>query len=228
MDVKKIINKKLGGSPLTNAELEFIIMSYVDNTINDSIMTDFLKSVHQNGMVKDEIVSLTRIMINSGETIDFSDLKSFVADKHSTGGVGDKVSIILGPILASLGIAVPMLAGRSLGHTGGTIDKLETIPGFNTNLTIADFKNNVERSGVCIMSQTESICPSDKKIYALRDITGTIDSIPLICGSIMSKKISEGIDGLVLDIKIGNGAFLRSLSQGKKLGTMLKLSLIHI
>ena len=112
MDVKKIINKKLGGSSLTNAELEFIIMSYVDNTINDSIMTDFLKSVHQNGMVKDEIVSLTRIMINSGETIDFSGLNSFVADKHSTGGVGDKVSIILGPILASLGIAVPMLAGR--------------------------------------------------------------------------------------------------------------------
>ena len=222
MDVKKIINKKLGGSSLTNAELEFIIMSYVGNTINDSIMPDFLKSVHQNGMVKDEIVSLTRIMINSGETIDFSDLKSFVADKHSTGGVGDKVSIILGPIMASLGIAVPMLAGRSLGHTGGTIDKLETIPGFNTNLTIADFKNNVERSGVCIMSQTESICPADKKIYALRDITGTIDSIPLICGSIMSKKISEGIDGLVLDIKIGNGAFMRSLSQGKKLGTMLK------
>ena len=222
MDVKKIINKKLSGSPLTSAELEFIIMSYVDNTINDSIMTDFLKSVHQNGMVKDEIVSLTRIMINSGETIDFSGLNSFVADKHSTGGVGDKVSIILGPILASLGIAVPMLAGRSLGHTGGTIDKLETIPGFNTNLTIADFKNNVERSGVCIMSQTESICPADKKIYALRDITGTIDSIPLICGSIMSKKISEGIDGLVLDIKIGNGAFMRSLSQGKKLGTMLK------
>ena len=171
MDVKKIINKKLGGSPLTNAELEFIIMSYIDNTINDSIMTDFLKSVHQNGMVKDEIVSLTRIMINSGETIDFSELKSFVADKHSTGGVGDKVSIILGPILASLGIAVPMLAGRSLGHTGGTIDKLETIPGFNTNLTIADFKNNVERSGVCIMSQTESICPADKKIYALRDLS---------------------------------------------------------
>ena len=222
MDVKKIINKKLSGSPLASAELEFIIMSYVDNTINDSIMTDFLKSVHQNGMVKDEIVSLTRIMINSGETIDFSGLNSFVADKHSTGGVGDKVSIILGPILASLGIAVPMLAGRSLGHTGGTIDKLETIPGFNTNLTIADFKNNVERSGVCIMSQTESICPADKKIYALRDITGTIESIPLICGSIMSKKISEGIDGLVLDIKIGNGAFMRSLSQGKKLGTMLK------
>ena len=140
MDVKKIINKKLSGSPLTSAELEFIIMSYVDNTINDSIMTEFLKSVHQNGMVKDEIVSLTRIMINSGETIDFSGLNSFVADKHSTGGVGDKVSIILGPILASLGIAVPMLAGRSLGHTGGTIDKLETIPGFNTNLTIADFR----------------------------------------------------------------------------------------
>ena len=222
MDVQKIIHKKLSGSPLADAELEFVIMSYLDNTIPDSIMTDFLKSVHQNGMIKSEIISLTRIMIDSGEIIDFSNLGCFVADKHSTGGVGDKVSIILGPILASLGIAVPMLAGRSLGHTGGTIDKLETIPGFDTDLTISDFKDNVERSGICIMSQTNTICPADKKIYALRDITGTIDSIPLICGSIMSKKISEGINGLVLDIKIGNGAFMRSLSQGVKLGSMLK------
>ena len=222
MDVQKIIHKKLSGSPLADAELEFVIMSYLDNTIPDSIMTDFLKSVHQNGMTESEIISLTRIMIDSGEIIDFSNLGCFVADKHSTGGVGDKVSIILGPILASLGIAVPMLAGRSLGHTGGTIDKLETIPGFDTDLTISDFKDNVERSGICIMSQTNTICPADKKIYALRDITGTIDSIPLICGSIMSKKISEGINGLVLDIKIGNGAFMRSLSQGVKLGSMLK------
>ena len=197
MDVQKIIHKKLSGSPLADAELEFIIMSYLDNTIPDSIMTDFLKSVHQNGMIKSEIISLTRIMIDSGEIIDFSNLGCFVADKHSTGGVGDKVSIILGPILASLGIAVPMLAGRSLGHTGGTIDKLETIPGFDTDLTISNFKDNVERSGICIMSQTNTICPADKKIYALRDITGTIDSIPLICGSIMSKKISEGILSLI-------------------------------
>ena len=222
MDVQKITNKKLKGDPLTHNELESVIKSYVDNAIDDSIMGKFLKSIHAKGMEIDEIVSLTQIMIDSGETIDFSNLESYVADKHSTGGVGDKVSIILGPVLAALGIAVPMLAGRSLGHTGGTIDKLETIPGFRTDLSIADFKKNVERSGLCIMSQTNTICPADKKIYALRDVTGTIDSNPLICGSIMSKKIAEGIDGLVLDIKIGNGAFMRTLSKGKQLGNLLK------
>ena len=222
MDVKKITNKKLEGDPLTDNELEFVIKSYVDNAIDDSSMGKFLKSIHLKGMEIDEIVSLTKIMIDSGETIDFSNLESYVADKHSTGGVGDKVSIILGPVLAALGIAVPMLAGRSLGHTGGTIDKLETIPGFRTDLSIADFKKNVERSGLCIMSQTNTICPADKKIYALRDVTGTIDSNPLICGSIMSKKIAEGIDGLILDIKIGNGAFMRTLAKGKQLGNLLK------
>lgn len=222
MDVQKITNKKLEGDPLTDNELEFVIKSYVDNVIDDSSMGKFLKSIHLKGMEIDEIVSLTKIMIDSGETIDFSNLESYVADKHSTGGVGDKVSIILGPVLAALGIAVPMLAGRSLGHTGGTIDKLETIPGFRTDLSIADFKKNVERSGLCIMSQTNTICPADKKIYALRDVTGTIDSNPLICGSIMSKKIAEGIDGLVLDIKIGNGAFMRTLAKGKQLGNLLK------
>ena len=222
MDVQKITNKKLEGDPLTDNELEFVIKSYVDNAIDDSSMGKFLKSIHLKGMEIDEIVSLTKIMIDSGETIDFSNLESYVADKHSTGGVGDKVSIILGPVLAALGIAVPMLAGRSLGHTGGTIDKLETIPGFRTDLSIADFKKNVVRSGLCIMSQTNTICPADKKIYALRDVTGTIDSNPLICGSIMSKKIAEGIDGLVLDIKIGNGAFMRTLAKGKQLGNLLK------
>ena len=222
MDVQKITNKKLEGDPLTDNELEFVIKSYVDNAIDDSSMGKFLKSIHLKGMEIDEIVSLTKIMIDSGETIDFSNLESYVADKHSTGGVGDKVSIILGPVLAALGIAVPMLAGRSLGHTGGTIDKLETIPGFKTDLSITDFKKNVERSGLCIMSQTNTICPADKKIYALRDVTGTIDSNPLICGSIMSKKIAEGIDGLVLDIKIGNGAFMRTLAKGKQLGNLLK------
>ena len=222
MDVQKITNKKLEGGTLTDNELEFVIKSYVDASINDNIMGKFLKSIHSKGMVIDEIVSLTQIMIDSGETIDFTNLESFVADKHSTGGVGDKVSIILGPVLAALGIAVPMLAGRSLGHTGGTIDKLETIPGFKTDLSINDFKKNVERSGLCIMSQTDAICPADKKIYALRDVTGTIDSNPLICGSIMSKKIAEGIGGLVLDIKIGNGAFMRTLQEGKQLGDLLK------
>ena len=222
MDVQKITNKKLEGDPLTDNELTFVIKSYVDNAIDDSSMGKFLESIHLKGMEIDEIVSLTQIMIDSGEIIDFSNLESYVADKHSTGGVGDKVSIILAPVLAALGIAVPMLAGRSLGHTGGTIDKLETIPGFKTDLRITDFKKNVERSGLCIMSQTNTICPADKKIYALRDVTGTIDSNPLICGSIMSKKIAEGINGLVLDIKIGNGAFMRTIAEGKQLGNLLK------
>ena len=222
MNATQIINKKCSGDPLSDSELELVIHSYIESKIDDAQMTNFLKSVKKNGMSKNETISLTRIMIESGETIDFSQNKSFIADKHSTGGIGDKVSLVLGPIMACLGISVPMLAGRSLGHTGGTIDKLETIPNFNTNLPINEFKRNVEQSGLCIMAQTNSICPADKKIYALRDVTNTIDSVPLICGSIMSKKISEGIDGLVLDIKIGTGAFMKQLSDGKILGSMLK------
>jgi len=222
MDATQIITKKLNGDILSDSELEFIILSYVQNKINDDQMTDFLQSVKKNGMNLNETISLTRIMIDSGERIDFSQHKPYKADKHSTGGIGDKVSLVLGPIMASLGIAIPMLAGRSLGHTGGTIDKLETIPNFKTNLPIEEFKRNVERSGICIMAQTNSICPADKKIYALRDVTDTIDSLPLICGSIMSKKISEGIDGLVLDIKIGNGAFMKKLVMAKDLGSILK------
>ena len=169
----------------------------------------------------EETISLTKAMIRSGEKIDFSHISSYVADKHSTGGVGDKVSLVLGPLMASVGVTIPMLAGRSLGHTGGTIDKLETIPGFKTNLSLQQFKQYSEKTGICIMSQTDSICPADKKIYALRDVTDTIDSIPLICGSIMSKKIAEGISGLVLDIKIGNGAFMSSLRDGKRLASAL-------
>ena len=176
MNATQIINKKCSGDPLSDSELELVIHSYIESKIDDAQMTNFLKSVKKNGMSKNETISLTRIMIESGETIDFSQNKSFIADKHSTGGIGDKVSLVLGPIMACLGISVPMLAGRSLGHTGGTIDKLETIPNFNTNLPINEFKRNVERSGLCIMAQTNSICPADKKIYALRDITDTIDS----------------------------------------------------
>ena len=184
-------------------------------------MTDFLIAVKENGMNMEETISLTKAMIRSGEKIDFSHISSYVADKHSTGGVGDKVSLVLGPLMASVGVTIPMLAGRSLGHTGGTIDKLETIPGFKTNLSLQQFKQYSEKTGICIMSQTDSICPADKKIYALRDVTDTIDSIPLICGSIMSKKIAEGISGLVLDIKIGNGAFMSSLRDGKRLASVL-------
>ena len=221
MDPIKTIKAKQNQSILSSKEIDFLVSSYSNNQITDEIMTEFLKAVKENGMNMDETISLTKTMIDSGEKMDFSHLKSYVADKHSTGGVGDKVSLILGPLMASLGITIPMIAGRSLGHTGGTIDKLETIPGFKTDLSIQEFKNCIEKIGLCIMSQTDSICPADKKMYALRDVTNTIDSMPLICGSIMSKKIAEGIRGLVLDIKIGNGAFMRNLKDGKDLASKL-------
>ena len=216
-----IIKAKQNQSSLSYKDIDFIVSSYSNNRIDDELMTDFLIAVKKNGMNMEETISLTKAMIRSGEKIDFSHISSYVADKHSTGGVGDKVSLVLGPLMASLGVTIPMLAGRSLGHTGGTIDKLETIPGFKTNLSLQQFKQYSEKTGICIMSQTDSICPADKKIYALRDVTDTIDSIPLICGSIMSKKIAEGISGLVLDIKIGNGAFMSSLRDGKRLASAL-------
>ena len=221
MDPIKTIKAKQNQSILSSKEIDFLVSSYSNNQIADEIMTEFLKAVKDNGMNMDETISLTKTMIDSGEKMDFSHLNSYVADKHSTGGVGDKVSLILGPLMASLGITIPMIAGRSLGHTGGTIDKLETIPGFKTDLSIQEFKNCIEKIGLCIMSQTDSICPADKKMYALRDVTNTIDSMPLICGSIMSKKIAEGIRGLVLDIKIGNGAFMKNLKDGKDLASKL-------
>ena len=221
MDPINTIKAKQNQSILSSKEIDFLVSSYSNNQITDEIMTEFLKAVKDNGMNMDETISLTKTMIDSGEKMDFSHLKSYVADKHSTGGVGDKASLILGPLMASLGITIPMIAGRSLGHTGGTIDKLETIPGFKTDLSIQEFKNCIEKIGLCIMSQTDSICPADKKMYALRDVTNTIDSMPLICGSIMSKKIAEGIRGLVLDIKIGNGAFMKNLKDGKDLASKL-------
>lgn len=152
-------------------------------------------------------------MLNSGKKLTFPKLKYKVIDKHSSGGVGDKTSLILGPIAAAAGVPVPMIAGRGLGHTGGTIDKLETIPGLNLSLSLEAFSKQVEQTGFALISQTSEICPADKKIYALRDVTATIDSLPLICASIMSKKLAEGIGGLVLDIKCGSGAFMKTLEK---------------
>jgi len=190
--------------------------------ISDDEMTAWLKAVFQNGMSHEETLEYTKVMLNSGITLNFSYLDGVVLDKHSTGGVGDKVSIILAPLLASCGLYIPMLAGRGLGHTQGTIDKLEAIPGYKTMLSLTKFQQIVEKVGVSIMEQTEEICPADGKIYALRDVTNTVASFPLICGSIMSKKIAEGIQGLVLDIKIGNGAFMKTISEAKILGELLK------
>ena len=178
--------------------------------------------IFKNGMTREEIFALTESMIDSGEKMDFTFMSDYVADKHSTGGVGDKVSIILGPLMAAAGLAIPMISGRSLGHTGGTLDKLETIPGYRTNISLDEFKRNVNDIGISMIGQTEEICPADRKMYALRDVTGTVASIPLICGSIMSKKIAEGIQGLVMDIKIGNGAFMNTIEEGKELAALIQ------
>ncbi len=222
MNPTQLVQRKISGGAIPQTEMASFINAYVDEKIGDDEMTPFLKAVHAHGMTDEETIILTDIMLNSGDRLVFSNMDAYVADKHSTGGVGDKVSIVLGPIMAAAGLAIPMLTGRSLGHTGGTTDKLETIPGFQTNLTLDQFKANVETHGICIMGQTESICPADRKIYALRDVTDTIDSIPLICGSIMSKKIAEGIQGLVLDIKTGNGAFMKTIDQAQSLGKTLQ------
>ncbi len=223
MNSNQLVQLKKAGEIIPKSELESFITAYVNESIGDDEMTPFLKAVHANGMTDEETIILTDIMLNSGDRIHFSGMDPYVADKHSTGGVGDKVSMVLGPIMAAAGLAIPMLTGRSLGHTGGTTDKFETIPGYQTSLTLEQFKANVETVGICIMGQTETICPADRKIYALRDVTETIDSIPLISGSIMSKKIAEGIQGLVLDIKTGNGAFMKTVDEALSLGRMLQM-----
>ena len=214
--------KKKSEKSFTYADIEFIVNGYTSGIISDNEMASWLKAVFHHGMNHEETLHYTCTMVKSGVQMDFSHLSGFVLDKHSTGGVGDKVSLILGPLLAVCGCYVPMLSGRGLGHTQGTIDKLESIPGFRSSLSIPEFKQIVEDVGISIMGQTEEICPADRKIYALRDVTNTVASFPLICGSIMSKKIAEGIQGLVLDVKVGDGAFMKSISEAEELGSLLK------
>ena len=222
MIYSNLISKKRDGFNLKKNDVELFFNGYLIGKVTDAQMSAMLMAIYFNGMNEDEIFSLVEVMLRSGKTLDFSDSKDFVADKHSTGGVGDKVSLILAPIIAGLGLKIPMIAGRGLGFTGGTIDKLECIPGFNTNPDIDNFIKWVSRSGYGIMSQSEEICPADKRIYDLRSKTGTVASIPLICGSIMSKKIAEGISGLVLDIKVGNGTFMKSKHKAIELGSWMK------
>ena len=222
MIYSNLISKKRDGFNLKKNDVELFFNGYLIGKVTDAQMSAMLMAIYFNGMDEDEIFSLVEVMLRSGKTLDFSDSKDFVADKHSTGGVGDKVSLILAPIIAGLGLKIPMIAGRGLGFTGGTIDKLECIPGFNTNPDIDNFIKWVSRSGYGIISQSEEICPADKRIYDLRSKTGTVASIPLICGSIMSKKIAEGISGLVLDIKVGNGTFMKSKHKAIELGSWMK------
>ncbi len=217
----ELITRKRDGHAIPAKDLKAFIQGYVTGTVPDYQMAAFLMAVYFQGMVEKELFSLVEIMLSSGRRLDFSHLEPYVADKHSTGGVGDKVSLILAPLLSAAGLAIPMLSGRGLGHTGGTLDKLETIPGFNTALSLKAFQHQVETRGLAIMGQTKDICPADRKMYALRDVTGTVPSIPLICGSIMSKKIAEGIQGLVIDVKTGNGAFMKTRQQAQELARWL-------
>lgn len=217
----EIIKKKRGQLPLSEEEISFFINGYTTGSIPDYQMSALLMAIFFNSMTTEETLALTKTMLNSGTIMDFSDLAVFKVDKHSTGGVGDKTSLILGPIVAAAGLAVPMISGRGLGHTGGTLDKLESIPGFNTQLSLEKFRSAIKKSGICFIGQTKEICPADKKIYALRDVTATVESLPLICASIMSKKLAEGIDGLVLDVKFGSGAFMKTAAAAEELAFAL-------
>ena len=221
MNVIDIINKKRDKLELTKEEIAFVINSYLDSSIKDYQMSSLLMAITINGMSDRETIDLTDIMLNSGDKLDLSDIDGIIVDKHSTGGVGDKVTLVLGPILASLGIKIAKMSGRGLGHTGGTIDKLESIPGFNTNININDFINQVNNIGIAIVSQTGNLVPADKKIYALRDVTGTVESIPLIASSIMSKKLASGADVIIIDVKVGNGALMKDLESAKMLANLM-------
>ncbi len=217
-----LIEKKKMGNEHTTDEIKDFIGAYVKGDIPDYQMAAWLMAVNFQGMTDRETIALVDVMLHSGETIDLSHIEAFKVDKHSTGGVGDKVSLILAPLANAVGCVVPMISGRSLGHSGGTLDKLESIPNFNVMLPKKEFIRLVEEYGLAMGGQTKELVPADRKMYALRDVTSTVKSIPLICGSILSKKIAEGIDGLVLDVKTGNGAFLSEYNQSQRLAKQLK------
>ena len=198
-----IIRKKRDGGELSADEIQFLVRAYTDDKIPDYQMAAWLMAVLIRGMTGPELSALTSAMLHSGEVLDLSDLPGAKIDKHSTGGVGDKTSLIIAPVVAAAGITVPMISGRGLGHTGGTLDKLQSIPGFNINLSLSEFRRVLKACGCGLIGQTAEIAPADKKLYALRDVTATVESPNLICASIMSKKLAEGIDGLVLDVKTG-------------------------
>ena len=210
MRVYDLIQKKKNGEALTPAELEFLVRGYTDGTIPDYQMAAFAMAVYFRSMTAEETAALTDAMARSGDTVDLSCFGDLSVDKHSTGGVGDKTTLILAPIVASLGCKVAKMSGRGLGHTGGTVDKLEAIPGYRTTLTGEEFLSQVSEIGVAVIGQSGNLAPADKKLYALRDVTATVDSIPLIASSIMSKKLAAGSHSIVLDVKFGSGAFMKT------------------
>ena len=221
MNIVDIINKKRLNQTLTDEEIKFVVNGYLSEEIKDYQMSSLLMAIVLNDMTNEEIYSLTKYMASSGDKLNLDVLGDNVVDKHSTGGVGDKTTLIITPIVASCGVKVAKMSGRGLGHTGGTIDKLESIPGFKVNLTEEEFMNQVNTINAAITSQTENVAIADKKIYALRDVTGTVESIPLIASSIMSKKIALGTKKLVLDVKVGAGALIKNIEDAKRLSKLM-------
>lgn len=217
MDVRSVVRTKRDGGELSDDEMRFFLGAYVRGEIEDYQAAALVACIFTRGMTDAELVRWTRAMIESGAVLSYPQIQKPKADKHSTGGVGDKVSIPLAPAVAACGVAVPMISGRGLGHTGGTLDKLEAIPGFHVRLSESEMHRALERTGVAFGAQTEALVPADRKLYALRDATGLVESIPLIASSIMSKKLAEGIDALVLDVKFGSGAFLPDVERGETL-----------
>lgn len=216
-----LIRKKRDNFPLDPSEIQYLIRAYTDDQIPDYQMSAFLMAAFLNGLNGNEAAALTKSMLHSGQIVDLSAIPGKKVDKHSTGGVGDKLSLILAPIVASCGVPVPMISGRGLGHTGGTLDKLESIAGFTVDVTLERYVEILKKQNLVMAGQTKEIAPADKKLYALRDVTATVECIPLIAGSIMSKKLAEGIDALVLDVKFGSGAFMKNRDDAMKLAETL-------
>lgn len=221
MNINSILNKKRLNEELTYEEIEFVINGFLDGSIKDYQMSSLLMAITINDMTDNETINFTDIMLKSGDVMDLSKIEGLIVDKHSTGGVGDKVTLVLCPLLASFGIKIAKMSGRGLGFTGGTIDKLESIESFNVNLDTKDFINQVNKIGIAIVSQTGNLVPADKKIYALRDVTGTVESIPLIASSIMSKKLASGSDVIIIDVKVGKGALMKTIDDAKRLSRLM-------